>query len=226
MKLLTRWLLGTFFGLLCGGIATGFAQPLAGKDYQLIKRPQPTDSGDKIQVSEFFWYGCPHCNYLQPALHTWLKTLPPDVVLNRQPAAFNDSWVQGARTYYTLDAMGLVDKLHREVFAAIHVQNKLDPKILFKDPKSLFDWIATKGVDRKRFIDTYNSFSVVSRAQRTKDITAAHNISGTPSLVVDGRYLMSPGSYQGSKGMIDYERFFRAVDQVIAMVRASRAVRK
>ena len=202
------------------------AQIMAGKDYQVINPPQPTDSGDKIQVTEFFWYGCPHCNNLQPALHAWLKKLPPDAEFKRQPAAFNDTWVQGARTYYTIEAMGLVDKLHGEVFAAIHVQNKLDPKVLFKDQKPLFDWVAAQGVDRQKFVDTYNSFTVASKAQRTKDITLAHDISGTPALVVDGRFLMSPGSYQRSDGNIDYGRFFNAVDQVIAMARASRKTGK
>lgn len=200
-------------------------QIMAGRDYQVIKPPQPTDSGDKIQVTEFFWYGCPHCNHLQPALHAWLKKLPPDVELKRQPAAFNDTWVQLARTYYTIEAMNLVDKLHGEVFAAIHIQNKLDPKILLKDQVTLFDWAASKGVDRQKFIDTYNSFTVASKAQRTKDITAAHDISGTPSLVVDGRYLMSPGNFTSGND-VDYGRFFAAVDQVIAMVRASRSVTK
>jgi thiol:disulfide interchange protein DsbA len=147
------------------------------------------------------------------------------VELKRQPAAFNDTWVQLARTYYTIEALGLVDKLHGEVFAAIHVQNKLDPRIMFKDQTTLFDWVATKGVDRKKFVDTYNSFSVASKAQRTKDITAAHDITGTPALVVDGRYLMSPGNFMGGNS-VDYARFFTAVDQVIAMVRASRKAGK
>lgn len=219
MSMLKKRILLICGAVLCGLASVVFAQPLAGKDYQVIK-PQPTGT-NKIQVTEFFWYGCPHCNNLQPSLHAWMKRLPPDVELKRQPAAFSDSWVQLARTYYTIEAMGLVDKLHGEVFAAIHAQNKLDPRALLKDQKPLFDWVASKGVDRQKFIDTYNSFSVASKSQRTKDITAAHDISGTPALVVDGRYLMSPGNFV-SGNSIDYARFFSTVDQVIAMARASR----
>ena len=98
------------------------AQLVAGRDYQPVKPPQPTDSGNKVEMIEFFWYGCPHCNALQPSLQAWLKRKPADVEFKRQPAVFQESWVPLTQLYYTLDAMGLVEKLHHEVFAAIHDQ--------------------------------------------------------------------------------------------------------
>ena len=211
--------------LACFALAApSFAQqaPVAGRDYQLVKPPQPTSTGNKIEVLEFFWYGCPHCAHLQPSLNSWLKHKPADVELKHQPAAFQDSWLQLARTYYAIESLGLVDKLHAEVYAAIHDKHTLDPAVLARDPKSLFDWVASKGVDRKKFIDTYNSFAVQSRTQRTIDYTMRYGIEGTPTLVVDGRYRTGPSMTLRPDNTIDYERFFQVVDQLIAQARKAR----
>ncbi|HEY9446771.1 MAG TPA: thiol:disulfide interchange protein DsbA/DsbL [Burkholderiales bacterium] len=197
-------------------------QPVAGKDYQVIKPPQPTDSGNKVEVLEFFWYGCPHCAHLQPSLRAWLKRKPADVDFKHQPAAFQDSWLQLARTYYAIESLGLTEKLHYDLFEAIHDRRALDPATLARDPKSLFDWVAAKGVDRKKFLDAYNSFGVVSKTQRTIDLTMRYDIPGTPALVIDGRYLTGPSMTLRSDRTIDYDRFFQVVDQLIAMARKSR----
>lgn len=198
-------------------------QIVAGKDYQALKTPQPPADGKNVEVLEFFWYGCPHCANLQPSLHEWLKRKPADVAFRRQPAAFQNEWVQLARTYYTIEAIDAVDKLHGALFDAIHKTKVLSPNALFKDQKPLFDWVATKGVDRQKFVDTYNSFGVSSRAQRTIDTTSAYDISGTPTLVVDGRYLTAPSmTPPKADNSVDYELFFRNVDQLIALARKSR----
>jgi thiol:disulfide interchange protein DsbA len=163
---------------------------------------------------EFFWYGCPHCAALQPSLQAWLKRKPADVDFKRQPAVFQESWVPLTQLYYTLEAMGLVDKLHHDVFAAIHEQ-----KVRLQDPKVLQDWIASKGVDRQKFNDTFNSFSVQSRSKRAIDVTRAYDIPGTPAIIIDGRYLTAPSMVLKSDNTIDYDRYFKVVDQVIAMAR-------
>ncbi len=198
------------------------AQLTAGKEYQAITPPQPTAPGKSIEVIEFFWYGCPHCADLQPALHAWLKKKPADVAFRSQPAAFTESWTQMARTYYAADALGLNEKLHGEIFNAVHKSKKLDLKVLAKDPKTLFEWVGTQNVDSKKFADAYNSFSVVSKTQRTVDITSAYGVTGTPSLAIDGRYLTAPGMVPGANNTVDYERFFKAVDELIAMARTNR----
>jgi len=216
----TSWLLA---GLLAAASGMSTAQLVAGKDYQTLKTPQPTASGKNIEVLEFFWYGCPHCDHLQPALHEWLKRKPADVAFRRQPAAFQDSWVQLARTYYTIEALDAADKLHGEIFNAIHRTKVLNPASLFKDQKPLFDWVATKGIDRQKFIDTYNSFGIASKSQRTIDITSAYDISGTPSIVIDGRYLTAPSMMPAkANNSVDYDRLFRTVDQLVAMARKNR----
>ncbi|MBX9810764.1 MAG: thiol:disulfide interchange protein DsbA/DsbL [Burkholderiales bacterium] len=215
MRLLTRFTAFAAATMLVLGLASSAAaQPVAGKDYRLIDPPQPTDSGKKVEVIEFFWYGCPHCNSLQPSLRAWLKRKPADVEFKRVPAIFQDSWVPLSKAYYALDAMGLVEKLHHDVFAAIHEQ-----KIRLQEPKVLFDWVAGKGVDKQKFIDTYNSFAVQGRTQRSIDLTRNYDIPGTPALVIDGKYLTAPSRTLKADNSIDYDRFFQVVDQLIALAR-------
>jgi thiol:disulfide interchange protein DsbA len=184
-----------------------------GKEFQPINPPQPTESGNKVEVIEFFSYACPHCHALQPSLRAWLKHKPADVDFRRAPAVFQESWTPFARLFFTLDAMGLVDKLHHEVFSAIHEQ-----KLRLQDPNVLGDWVASKGVDKKKFMDTYNSFAVQSRTQRAPDVTRRYDVPFTPALVVDGRYLTGP-SMTASGHTVDYDRFFKVLDQLIAVAR-------
>jgi len=217
------------FAVLCFALSgTAAAQLVEGEHYELVKPPQPTESGKKVEVVEFFWYACPHCNNLQPSLRAWLKRKPADVEFRRIPAVLQDSWLQLARTYYAIEAMGLVDKLHHDLFAAIHDQRILDPKGLARDPKPLFDWVASKGVDRQKFMDTYNSFAVSNRTQRAVEFTRNYDVPYTPVLVVNGRYLTSP-SMKGNNnagGTLNYDKFFQNLDQLIALARAKPAATK
>ena len=210
--------LATIFrrALLAAGLSlclTAQAQLTAGKDYVPVQPPQPTDSGGKIEVLEFFWYGCPHCNNLQPSLQAWLKRKPADVELKHIPAVFQDSWVPLTRAYYTIEAMGLVDKLHQEMFATLHRQ-----RVQLRDANAIFDWAANKGVDRKKFADTYNSFGVNGRTQRSIKLTRKYDIPGTPALVIDGKYLTAPSMTLKDR-VVDYDRFFQVVDALIAEAR-------
>ena len=217
LNVVAKWI--TIAGLAVVSFAAQ-AQLSAGKEYLSITPPQPTPPGKNVEVIEFFWYGCPHCADLQPALREWLKRKPADVTFRSNPAAFNDAWLQLARTYYAIDVLGEQERLHAEVFNAIHKTKKLDPKVLAKDPKTLFEWVGTQKVDVKKFTDAYNSFAVVSKTQRTVDTTSAYGITGTPSIAIDGRYLTAPHMVP-PKGN-DYSQFFKTVDELIAMARAQR----
>jgi len=208
-------------GILAVAFATGAAAQLEpGKDYQLIKPAQPTASGAKVEVIEFFYYGCPGCNSLQPPLRAWLKKKPADVEFRRVPAVFQDAWLPLTTAYHAFDAMGVVDKVHYPLFSAIHDQRTLEIKNLFRDQTPLFDWVAKQGVDRQKFIDVYNSFGVRSRTNRSIELPGNYQVTSTPTLVVDGRYLTTP-AMAGS-----YERYFQVLDQVIAMARKERAPKK
>ena len=221
MNLLTRYLrfvVGTLAFALSAGAA---AQLSPGKDYRVISPAQPTESGKRVEVLEFFWYACPHCNALQPPLRAWLKQKPADVEFRRVPAVLDDSWLPLTWTYHALDAMGAVDKLHYDVFTAIHEQ-----KIRLSDQNVLFDWMAKRGLERQKFVETYKSFGVKSRGTRSAEMTRNYDIHGTPALVVDGKYLLAPSMILKADKTVDYERFFRIVDQVIAMARKERAGKK
>ena len=206
--------------VLCSLALPAAAQFAAGKDYHLLKQPQPTASGKNVEVLEFFYYGCPHCSNLQGPLESWLKRKPADVEFRRQPTVFDDAQLPLTRLYYVLEAMNLTDKLHQQVFEAIHGQN-----VRLNTPKVLFDWIATKGVDRQKFADTYNSFGITTRATSAKEVTRRYDISGTPAIVVDGRYLTAPSMILKGNNEIDFVRYFQVLDHVIALARKNRGAK-
>lgn len=205
-------------------LSTAAAAQLApGKDYRLISPPQPTTSGKQVEVIEFFYYGCPYCNELQPALRIWLKRKPADVAFRREPAVFQDGWKPLTAAFHALEVMGLEGKLHYELFSAIHEQRSLELKGLLRDQKPLFDWVAKQGVDRQQFVDVYNSFGVRSRTSRSSEMTENYQIPGTPALVIDGKYLIMLSNAMKPDKSVDYERFTRLLDQMIAMARKERA---
>ena len=206
--------------LILFGVGSALAQQLvAGRDYTLINPPQPTASGNKVEVLEFFWYGCIHCYHLESPLKAWLKRKPADVEFRYVPAAFNSSWLPLARAFYALEAMGVAANYHDDIFSAIHRNNQ---KALLSDPRAMAEWLGGKGLDKQKFLDTYNSFAVNGRAQRTTDVTRSYDIPGTPTLVVNGKYLTGPSMMVGSDNNISYERFFQVLDQLIAQARTER----
>ncbi|HQT26053.1 MAG TPA: thiol:disulfide interchange protein DsbA/DsbL [Burkholderiales bacterium] len=194
-------------------LALLFSYPLAhaGQAYSLVDPPQPTASGKKIEVLEFFYYGCPHCYHLQKYLDPWLKKLPKDVEFRYIPTIFNAQWEKLARTYYALDVMGLEPKLHGAVYDAVQLRN-----IDLGDEATLLDWAAKRGIDRAKLSQAYSSFSAQVDVNKSKQMTRSYGIMGTPSLVVDGKYLTSPELTQSLPGTIT------ELDKLIAMARAAR----
>ena len=186
-----------------------------GHEYARLKNPQPVATGSKVEVLEFFWYRCPHCFQLEPGLNAWLKTLPRDAQVRRVPAVFRDDWMPGAKLYYTLEQMNLLDRLHHKVFDAYHVEN-----INLNDPAVLGGWIAKQGVDRKKFEGIYNSFSTQSKATQGAQLATAYAISGVPAFIIDGKYTTSV-SMAGSQA-----RLFEVLDQLIVKARAERGSKK
>ena len=186
-----------------------------GHEYTRVKNAQPVATGKKIEVLEFFWYRCPHCFQLEPALNTWLKTLPKDAQVRRVPAVFRDDWMPGAKLYYTLEQMNLLGSLHPKVFDAYHVEN-----INLNDPAVLGGWIAKQGVDRKKFEGVYNSFFIQSKATQGARLATTYAITGVPAFFIDGKYATSV-SMTGSEA-----RLFEVLDQLIVKARAERNGKK
>ena len=184
MKLFKGMLLSCLLAITGGALA---AAPILNKDYRLVSPPQPTETGNKIEVIEFFYYGCSHCYDLEPYLKKWMSSAPKDVAFRRIPAVFRDDWVPLTKTFYTLEALGELNRLHGDVFEAIHRNMPL------ANEQFMFDWAEQHGVDRKKFADAYNSFSVNNRVEFAKKLTKAYGVEGTPSLVVEGKYLTGSG---------------------------------
>jgi thiol:disulfide interchange protein DsbA len=162
--------------------------PLAARaqraDYYELTPPQPVQAASgKIEVLEFFWYGCIHCYNLEPRLETWLKTLPRDVEFRRVPAVFNERWGHDAAIYYSFEALGLVEKLHRPFFDAIHRDRLRTDRW-----PELSAWLEKNGVDAKKFEATVKSFGVQSKTKGAVRMTSAYKIDGTPAMAVHGRY--------------------------------------
>jgi len=186
-----------------------------GHDYARVKTAQAVATGNKIEVLEFFWYRCPHCFQLEPALDAWLKKLPKDAQVRRVPAVFRDDWMPGAKIFHTLEQMGALDKLHKKVFDAYHVHN-----INLNDPAVLMDWIGKQGIDRNKFESIYKSFSTQSRATQGGRLATAYAIQGVPAFIIDGKYTTSM-SMTGSEA-----RLFEVLDQLIVMAREERAAQR
>lgn len=198
-------LAGLLLAFASGGASAELKQ---GKDFDLINPAQPTEKG-KIEVIEFFSYMCPHCDHIDPVVNKWTKTLAKDVSFQRVPVVFRPQWEAPAKLYYTLDAMGELEKFHAAAFAAIHRENTD-----LSNEAGVTNWAVKKGLDRKKFSDTYNSFAVQSKAQGSKQKQGAYGIPGVPSFVVAGKY-RTPDNFAGG-----FDELLKLVDGLVAKARA------
>lgn len=202
--------------LLAVANLAGAAELKEGENYATYNPPRATDSRDRIEITEFFWYGCGHCFHMEEELQAWLKKLPKDATFRRVPAVFPGrdgnpgQWASGAALYYTLEAMGFGEKLHGDIFSAVNVQRA---DVL--SDKGMIDWLGKKGVDTKTFSATYQSFAVRSKVLRAMQVSQAHGLDGVPALIVDGRYRAINGP-----------ETFAVVDALIAKARKDRGGKK
>ena len=196
------------------GAASAWAQQAfrSGKDYITLERPVATEAGNgKIEVLEFFWYSCPHCNQFEPAFEQWAKNAAKDVVVRRVPVAFRDDFVPQQRLYYTLEAMNLVEKMHIRVFTAIHGE-----KQMLNSDAAVLAWAEKQGIDKAKFEQAYKSFGVATKAKRAVQLQNDFKIEGVPSLGVAGRYYID-GTLAGSM-----PRALQVADALIAQTRQGR----
>jgi thiol:disulfide interchange protein DsbA len=171
-----------------------------------LNPPRHVDSGSKIEVLEFFWYGCIHCYNLEPRIETWLKKLPKDVEFRRVPAVLSERWAHDAAIFYAFEAMGLLDKLHKPFFDAIH-RNRLRTDYA----PALNEWLQKQGVDPQRFTATAKSMGVLTATKRAIQLTVDYDVRGTPAMAVHGRYTV------GSS-----DDMLATVDQLVAAVRKNK----
>ncbi len=219
MRKLLTLLMG--IALLATANLAGAVDIKEGKHYKVLSPERPVDAKDKIEVTEFFWYGCGHCFNLEPILKKWLATMPKDVTFRRIPAVFPGkegrpgAWAPLAAVYYTFEALGVLDKLHGEAFDAIHID-----RVNLNDPKVLADWVAAKGVDRQKFADTMNSFAVQSKVTRAQQLSVQYGFDGVPAIFINGRY----GLANGEAG--SHAEMTAILDQLIDKARKERSAKK
>ena len=187
-------------------------KPEDGTDYKTLDKRVPTDvPAGKVEVVEFFWFSCPHCNAFEPALEAWQKKLPADVVLRRVPVAFRDDFVPQQRLFYTLDALGKVDEMQAKVFHAIHVEKQP----LVKEDQ-IVEWAGKNGLDKAKFKELYNSFGVSTKARRATQLQDAFKVEGVPALGIAGRWY-TDGSMAGNMN-----RALQVTEYLVAEARKSK----
>ncbi len=157
-----------------------------GPRYAPLNPPQPTEGGGKIEVIEFFWYGCPHCYTLEASINQWLRNLPKDVVFKRLPAVPSENWGRMAVVFYTFEAMGLLDQYHSKIFDAMHKE-----RLNLANPRIREEWLQKQGIDVAKYKEVEKSFAVVTKVQRAKQMTASYRIDSVPQVVVNGKYVTS-----------------------------------
>ena len=187
MRFLAHLMAVASFGLIATtSVMATPTEPVEGAEYLRLQNAQPTDTGKKVEVLEFFWYNCPHCFAFEPSLTEWVKKRGDSIVFRRVPVGFRESFVPQQKLYYTLEAMNRMD-VHKQVFDAIHsARQKLDKE------EAIFDFIDKQGVDRKKFLDIYHSFGVQSKVNRVRQLQETYRIDGVPTVVIDGQYITSP----------------------------------
>ena len=202
----------TLAGLSAALPVTAQAQgkpPTEGTDYLLLDKPAPVDAAaDKVEVVEFFWYSCPHCNVFEPQFDAWAKKVAKNVSVRRVPVSFRPDFEPQQRLYYVLEALGQVDALHKKVFYAIHVE-----KQALNTAELVAAWAEKQGINKAKFTELYNSFPVNLKARKATQLQDAFKVDGVPALGVAGRYYTS-GSLAGTM-----ERALMVTDHLIMLAR-------
>jgi protein dithiol oxidoreductase (disulfide-forming) len=194
--------------VVSGAAQAQAAAAVEGRDFVRLAAPAPVPAGGKIDVVEFFSYACPHCYEFEPVLDQWVKRLPPDVVFRRVPAAFNAVWESYARAYYAFEASGLLETLHKRLFAALHVQ-----RLRLNDEKDMADWVGKNGGDAAKFAEALKSFGTATKVRQGKQLAEAYKIDGVPTLGIHGRFFTS-GALAGSHG-----RALQVAEQLVQRAR-------
>lgn len=206
-------LIGTLVTLwfFSAGSVIAETQFIEGKHYQVLREAQAVQSGDKIEVVEMFWYECPHCYKLEPVINRWLRNKPENVEFVTTPAIFSKRWKFSARIYYTLEALGLTEKLHAAVFDTIHREQKNLHTL-----KQFADWAVPHGIDREVLLETASSFAVESKLNFAMIMSRKYGITGVPAIIVDGKYSTSV-SEAG-----DHEKLFEVIEYLVALATKQR----
>ncbi|MGY1489087.1 thiol:disulfide interchange protein DsbA/DsbL [Methylobacillus pratensis] len=194
--------------------ATAMADPQLGNEFNQTAKTIKTDNPAKIEVLEIFWYGCPHCYHLEPSLATWVKKLPQDVYFKRVPGVPRPDWAPAGKAFYALEALNLTEKLHNQLFDAIHKARTVNPTV----EAQLIDWITKQGgQDRKKVEEAFNSFSTNNNVVRAMNTFRDSGATGVPAIIIDGRYITSSSMAGGNQNVL------KVADYLIENVRKEKS---
>lgn len=193
--------------LLCSSVAQ--AKLEAGTDFLPVGQPQPVDNPAAVEVLEFFWYGCPHCYHLEGKVDAWRARLPKNVVFKRVPVMWGQGHEKHAQAFYTLDALGQLDRLHGAMFQTVQNQSAE-----LREEGAFANWAAKQQLDRNKVLATYRSFGVMSQLQRARQLGQAYGVQGVPAFYVQGKYMTSPSQVKSE------DRVFQVLDELIAQEQA------
>jgi len=194
--------------IMLGGLTSlpAAAEPEAafveGQDYEIITPPQPTQTDDKIEVLEIFWYGCPHCYDFEPYISEWQAGMAEDVEFRRMPGVFRKSWIPQARAYYTAEALGVTEQIHGDFFKAMHEQDRD-----LANENEIAEFFVAHGVSRDDFDSAWNSFTVDGKVKKAVKMGPAYQITGVPSVIINGKYRTAAtmtGSYENLLEVMNY----------------------
>ena len=215
-RLLSAGIAGAALPLASAQPKTQAKAPVEGVHYVRLAEPVPAGPAGKIEVIEFFWYECPHCNAFEPALETWAKQQPDDVAFRRVPVWFREEpFSAQQRLFYALEALGVLPTLHRKVFYAIHGE-----RFRMRTPEDFSAFALKNGIDPLKFIAAYNSFGVQSKAQQARQTASAYKIDAVPAMGIQGRYYTNgPLANAGAVGNGSVDRILGVVDVLLAKLR-------
>jgi thiol:disulfide interchange protein DsbA len=218
MRPLRRLFCIALFGLAAVQPFASAAEPQNGSQYLTLPSPQPTDTGKKVEVIEFFAYYCPHCYAFEPQLAAWVRKQGDNIVFKRVHVSAGASALPQQRLFYTLEAMGLLDQYHQKVFDAMHVQ-----RLRLGSDEQVMEWAAQNGIDRARFAEAYSSFGIQAKLRRAEALMAAYKVDHWPMLVVDGRYVTSPSRvHQGDTEMQQQLATLQVMDWLVDKAKAEK----
>ena len=203
-----QWLLAPALALLALNAA---AQIQAGREYQRIDPQRPAAADARIEVIEFFYYGCPVCYETEPFLSRWLRTAPDYVAMRRVPALSSEAWEPLAKLYYTLETLGQVERLHWPVYDNIHFED-----VRLGDPKLMVDWAARNGIEREKFVQTYESPAVADKVAQARALLKAYSVGAVPTFIVDGKFITSARLAGGTSQVVE------VLDRLVKLAREER----
>jgi len=190
------------------------ADPQMGREFDRTVQTIATDSPNKIEVTELFWYGCGHCYQMETPINAWAKKLPADVVFKRVPGLPNQSWAPMAKAYFAMETLGVLEKLHTPLFDAIHKQKTLNPT----DEKAAIDWVTKQsGLDKIKVEEAFKSFTTNTQLNRAANIFRASGATGVPSIIINGQFITS-STMAGNN-----DAALKTADYIIANIRADKA---